>query len=113
MQKLIHSHAALMARGWDLGLPAVPLQQTLWADYVSSGDMLGGGVSAFPSMHVAMAITIALAASRLHRWLGALLWLFAFFIQIGSVHLGWHYAVDGYASTLLALLFWKISAKLV
>jgi PAP2 superfamily len=113
MQKLVHSHTTLLAQGWYRGLPAIPLQQTLWADYVSSGDMFGGGVSAFPSMHVAMAVTVALAASRLHRWIGALAWLFAFFIQIGSVHLGWHYAVDGYASTLLAILFWKVSGKIL
>jgi hypothetical protein len=113
MQKLNQSHTAVIAHGWSLGLPALPLQQTLWADYISSGDMLGGGISAFPSMHVAMAVTVALAASRLYRWLGIFSWLFAFFIQIGSVHLGWHYAVDGYASTLLALFFWKVSAKFV
>jgi hypothetical protein len=113
MEKLTQSHAALIAQGWSLGLPAIPLQQTLWADYLSSGDMFGGGVSAFPSMHVAMAVTVALAASRLHRWLGILAWLFAFFIQIGSVHLGWHYAVDGYASTLLAIFFWKVSGRII
>ncbi|MDF4804113.1 phosphatase PAP2 family protein, partial [Vibrio parahaemolyticus] len=32
---------------------------------------------------------------------------FAVIIQIGSVHLGWHYAVDGYASTLTTFTLWK------
>jgi hypothetical protein len=113
MQRLDHSHASLLVHGWSLGLPAVPLQHTIWNDYITSGNMLGGGISAFPSMHVAMAVSVALVASRLNRWLGAAAWVFALFIQIGSVHLGWHYAVDGYASTLLATLFWKLSGKII
>jgi hypothetical protein len=113
MERLAQSHASLASYGWGLGLPALSLQNELWNDYVTSGDMFGGGISAFPSMHVAMAVLVALVASRLHRWLGALMWVFAFLIQIGSVHLGWHYAVDGYASTLLAILFWKVSGKII
>jgi len=40
------------------------------------------------------------------KWLG---WIFAVYlglIQIGSVILGWHYAVDGYAAIILACLIW-------
>jgi hypothetical protein len=113
MQHLAQSHASLQSHGWQLGLPAVPLQHQLWHDYVTSGGMFGGGISAFPSMHVAMAVSVALVASRLNRWLGGAAWLFALAIQIGSVHLGWHYAVDGYASTLLAIVFWKVSGRVI
>ena len=35
-----------------------------------------------------------------------LLTAFAVIIQIGSVHLGWHYAVDGYIGASLTLAVW-------
>jgi hypothetical protein len=28
---------------------------------------------------------------------------------LGSVALGWHYAVDGYAATLIAILVWRFA----
>ena len=33
--------------------------------------------------------------------------------MIGSVHLGWHYAVDDYASALTILPLWKLSGIIV
>ena len=33
-------------------------------------------------------------------------------ILIGSVHLAWHYAVDGYAGILLAAAFWLIAGAI-
>ena len=35
-----------------------------------------------------------------------LLTAFAVVIQVGSVHLGWHYAVDGYIGARLTLAVW-------
>jgi hypothetical protein len=43
----------------------------------------------------------------LNRAVGLILALFAAIIQLGSVHLGWHYAVDGYLSALFTFLIWK------
>jgi membrane-associated phospholipid phosphatase len=78
----------------------------LWNGYTgaSSGSI---GISAFPSLHVATAVLFALYASR--RWgrIGLALWAFAATILVGSVVLGWHYAVDGYAGALLSVLIWK------
>ena len=39
--------------------------------------------------------------------------LFLLSIQVGSVHLGWHYAVDGYASMILTVLLWWGIGKLL
>ncbi|HET9396791.1 MAG TPA: hypothetical protein VFO36_12100 [Nitrospiraceae bacterium] len=32
--------------------------------------------------------------------------LYAIAIMIGSVHLGWHYAIDGYAGAIGSILIW-------
>lgn len=86
---------------------AVTTQDLLWNGYVgvSSGSI---GISAFPSLHVATAVLFAIYASR--RWgrFGVALWVFAAIIFVGSIALGWHYAVDGYAGALLTVLTWKI-----
>jgi hypothetical protein len=113
MQLLNSTHTRLLTDGYPLGLPALATQDMLWTDFTSSSDLLGGGISAFPSMHVAMAVSMALLASRLHRVFGAAMWLFAVTIVIGSVHLGWHYAVDGYMSIILTVAAWKFSGWLI
>lgn len=61
---------------------------------------------AMPSMHVAIAVLLALFGWRLNRWAGAALTLFALLIMVGSVHLGWHYAVDGYVSAVVGIGIW-------
>ena len=60
-------------------------------------------------MHVAMAALIAIAAWKVSRRLGALAWAFALLILVGSVQLGWHYAVDGYLSLLLVPPIWLLA----
>ena len=85
---------------------ALATQDMLWSGYTgaTSGSI---GISAFPSMHVAMAVLFALYATRRSRLVGVLVSVFAGMIMIGSVALGWHYAVDGYAGALLTLMIWK------
>lgn len=34
-------------------------------------------------------------------------------ILVGSVHLAWHYAVDGYAAIALALTCWRLAGFIV
>jgi membrane-associated phospholipid phosphatase len=65
------------------------------------------GISAMPSMHVAATVLCAMVGWQLNRAVGLILALFAAIIQLGSVHLGWHYAVDGYLSALFTFLIWK------
>jgi hypothetical protein len=113
LQNLHAIHARLLAQHFPFGLPAIATQDLLWRDFITGGALLGGGISAFPSMHMAMATAMALLASRLDKRLGGAMWLFAVIIQIGTVHLGWHYAVDGYASCLITLLIWSASGWLV
>ncbi len=100
--------APLMARLREIDalrpLNALRLQQILWDGYLGKREFYG--ISAMPSMHVALPVLYVLAGFRTSRLLG---WLFALYlavILIGSVHLGWHYAIDGYASIALVLVVW-------
>ncbi|RVC62985.1 hypothetical protein EN759_26730, partial [Mesorhizobium sp. M00.F.Ca.ET.038.03.1.1] len=85
---------------------ALDTQNYLLADASLDGPRLGSGISAFPSVHVAVATLNAIYLwrfGRVLRWVGL---IFLLCIQLGSVHLAWHYAVDGYASMLLTLAIW-------
>jgi membrane-associated phospholipid phosphatase len=64
-------------------------------------------------MHVASSVLLALLGWRLGRTVGIVLTVFAVLIQIGSVHLGWHYAIDGYIGALGAWLIWSFCGKLL
>ena len=88
---------------------AVPTQDLLWQSY-KAGFGPVEGVSAMPSMHVGTTILFILCAREAKIvWLQRFAWVFSALIFLGSIHLGWHYAVDGYAGALVALLCWKLS----
>lgn len=91
---------------------ALDAQQLLWDGYVNNQN-IKGGISAMPSMHNATAVLFALVGWRTNRWLGWALTAYAAVIFIGSVHLGWHYAVDGYFSIIMAMLIWWFSGKII
>lgn len=88
------------------------IQQWLWRVHTEGGMELANGVSAFPSLHVAMATLAAVAGFCLSRTLGWIGLAYLALTLASSVHLGWHYAVDGYASILGALLIWFALAPL-
>ncbi|KIP79783.1 membrane protein [Vibrio harveyi] len=86
---------------------ALATQEHLWHDYIEQANGIGSGISAMPSMHVSIAVLLALSIYRLNRFAGYLAYAFAIMIQVGSVHLGWHYAIDGYLGALLTVMLWK------
>ncbi|HWA42183.1 MAG TPA: phosphatase PAP2 family protein [Hypericibacter adhaerens] len=92
---------------------ALDTQQTLWDGYSLGQLNLGAGISAMPSMHVAIATLFALLGWQTSRRMGILLTGFLVLIMVGSVHLGWHYALDGYVSVPFALLIWWASGWFV
>ncbi len=82
-------------------------QQMLWDGYTGKGPPLG--ISAMPSMHNASAVLFALAFARVSKRLGWFFMAYAVVILVGSVHLGWHYAIDGYAGVAVALFSWWLA----
>jgi hypothetical protein len=86
---------------------SVAVQDLLWNSYVNHWTMLGGGISAMPSMHVAISVLLACLGWGVNRWAGICYTLYAAIILVGSVHLGWHYAIDGYAAAIFSVALWR------
>lgn len=101
-------------RGVDARTPifALHIQDMLWNAYQGGHQARGSGISAMPSVHVATTLLFALLLRRYHRVLGLLGFGFLGCIMVGSVHLGWHYAVDGYVSVAAALILWRLAGWL-
>lgn len=85
-------------------------QQLLWDGYTGKADAIG--ISAFPSMHNASALVFALAFGQVNRKLGWFYLAYTVVILLGSVHSGWHYAVDGYAGLAIAWVSWIVAGHL-
>jgi hypothetical protein len=104
-------YAALMAYLHDAStvspVPALGVQDMLWNTYAAKGLAVGGGISAMPSLHVAIAFSFVLLGLAIDRRLAIAAAVFAAFILIGSVHLGWHYAIDGYAAIAMTWVIWR------
>ena len=83
------------------------VQVELWDMYAEGFLALGTGISAFPSVHVAMATVIALYVSERSVWLIPVAGTYLAAILVLSVHTGFHYAVDGYASIFLVAIAWR------
>lgn len=95
------------------GLWAPWAQDALWNGY-ATGEGVIKGISAMPSMHVGTCILLVLTAFAAgKRWLGWCCVAFTLAIFLGSIHLAWHYAIDGYAGAAVALFGWLAASRLV
>jgi hypothetical protein len=101
----------LQAANQSYEVKVLAVQDMLWQNYALRDVALGAGISAMPSMHVAMAALFALVCWHTRRWLGIVMTVYAIVIMIGSVHLGWHYAVDGYVGALGMLVIWWVVGR--
>lgn len=88
----------------------ITTQRYLEAGYSATTAVKGGGISAMPSMHIATA-TIFICAAWQTRWLpfAILFWLFTF---VGSIYLGYHYAIDAPVAAIIAVSCWKIACSI-
>jgi hypothetical protein len=85
-------------------LPALWTQDLLWNGYIGKAAPLG--ISAMPSLHNAIALLNVLAAWSFSRKIAWVLAAHAALVFVGSVHLGWHYAVDAYVGWVVVVILW-------
>jgi hypothetical protein len=104
-----------------------PLAATLrergaWVVLAESGQMraalesgrpgLVAGISAMPSLHVAISLWIALAARSMAPRAAPFAFAYVAFIWIASVQLGWHYIADGLVGALGMLALWAVAGRI-
>ena len=92
---------------------ALKTQELLWKNFTAGETTLASGISAFPSVHVATVFLFVLMSRHMHKLIFGGFIIFFVLILLGSVHLGWHYAVDGYASIVTTAILWWVSGKIV
>ncbi|MBL9050668.1 MAG: phosphatase PAP2 family protein [Tabrizicola sp.] len=105
LMSMLESHAA------SAPITVIDTQNLLWSWHTQ--DQALNGISAFPSMHVASSVLMAIFLRRVSRVLGLCATIFAVGIMFGSVLLAWHYAVDGYAGAVIAVAAWIAAGWLV
>jgi hypothetical protein len=87
----------------------------MWNLYLVNGrdDKIAGAIAAMPSLHVASACAFYLVARISNRRLGWAFFTFLVLMLLGSIHLGWHYAIDGYAGIAGTIAIWWGCGRLV
>jgi hypothetical protein len=90
---------------------SAPLSQiefnALWSAFKSDHAFIANGISAMPSMHVALTLWLALVLN--HTRVALIGWIYYGLIWLASVHLGWHYFSDGLVATGGTLFLWRFS----
>lgn len=102
--------ATLLSRGASIALAE---SDRMWASLASARPGIVAGISAVPSIHVAISVWFILAARSLAPGAAKYGALYALVIWIGSVQLGWHYVTDGLAGALGAWAIWALSRPLL
>jgi hypothetical protein len=100
--------AAGVAETIRLPFTTTVLQDMLWQSYSTNDFGMVRGISAAPSMHIASTWIIARLAWDMGKAARIAGCSFLGFIFIGSIHLGWHYAIDGYVAVALAWVLWRM-----
>ena len=86
------------------------LQETLWEGHETL-SLSALGISAFPSVHVALLVVCVLGTFRLSIAIGATLAGFLLISIVSTVFLGWHYLVDAYASCVVVWVVWWLYGR--
>jgi hypothetical protein len=92
---------------------AVSMQSMLWQDYETGAKSFALGISAMPSMHNATTMLLAFFCWHSGPIMATVGGLYTLAIFLGSIHLGWHYAVDAYMAFILAALCWWMSGHII
>jgi hypothetical protein len=100
---------APLAERLRTGGAAMALRESdsMWASFASARPGFVAGISALPSLHVAISMWMWLAARTLAPRMAPLALAYAIFIAAASVQLGWHYIADGLAAVIgMAAVWW-------
>jgi hypothetical protein len=92
---------------------AIEAQGILWASHTRGLALPFAGISAMPSMHVALPMLFVLVAWKSGPPLRLLFLAYLGFNLVSSVLLGWHYAIDGYAAMLGVVIIWAAAGRLM
>jgi hypothetical protein len=81
----------------------------MWASLSGKAPGAIAGISAMPSIHVAISVWVYLAARTLAPRATIPALIYALLIWIGSVQLGWHYVSDGLAGAIGMIAIWQLA----
>lgn len=85
---------------------AAEVQNYLWTIYLNHKASLGAGISAFPSVHMVSITLIMLLMKSMGRAPFLIGLALTALMELGSVRLGWHYAIDGFTGIAIAAGIW-------
>lgn len=105
--------AYLRAANAQIPVLTLDVQDMLLARFHAAENGLGSGISAMPSMHIAMCTLFYLGMRKIDPRLGRAALAFGIVIWVSSVHLAYHYALDGVVSVLAVGAIWKASGALI
>ena len=105
LQRFAPAVEAIRQHPGTVGMGVAEVQAYLWSLHVGQSGGFGMGISAFPSLHLAMVTLCALTWWEASRCAGVLAWIIVAITLFTSVAFGWHYAVDGYFSIGVMSLF--------
>ncbi|MEQ1951555.1 phosphatase PAP2 family protein [Mesorhizobium yinganensis] len=100
-----------LAQGGETADGTAIYQKYLWLAYINGTAGLATGISAFPSVHVALIGLNAFFLYAFSRKLGMIAFAYVAFVELSSVYLAWHYAIDGYAAIAVAGLIFVAVKK--
>jgi len=81
----------------------------MWTSLASGRPGLVAGISAMPSIHVAISLWIVLTARTMRPRATGAAWTYFALIWIASVQLGWHYVSDGLIGAFGMLGVWMLA----
>jgi len=102
-------HQILENRGAEMALST---SDAMWSAQLSGHPGLVAGISAAPSMHIAISFWILLVARSFAPRAVPLAAAYFAFIWIASVQLGWHYISDGLVGVAGMAALWWLAGRL-